>query len=41
MAETDYNGAATRYIHDAAGQLTRLVNAAGQQISYCTTFWER
>jgi RHS repeat-associated protein len=34
VAETDYNGALTRYAHDSAGQLTRLVNAAGQQLTY-------
>jgi RHS repeat-associated protein len=34
VAETDYNGAVSRYVHDAAGQPTRKVNAAGQQISY-------
>jgi RHS repeat-associated protein len=32
-AETDYNGAITRYTHDAAGQLTGVVNAAEQQIT--------
>jgi RHS repeat-associated protein len=33
IAETDYNGATSRYTRDAAGQLTRTVDAAGQQIS--------
>jgi RHS repeat-associated protein len=34
IAETDYNGAVTRYVRDGAGQLTHRVNAAGQEISF-------
>jgi len=33
-AETDYNGAVTRYSRDAAGQVIRRVNAAGQEMSF-------
>ena len=34
VAETDYNGATTRYSRDAAGQVRRLVNGAGQEVVY-------
>jgi RHS repeat-associated protein len=34
IEETDYNGAVTRYWHDAAGQLIRRINAAGQEFTF-------
>ena len=34
MAETDFNGAVTRYAYDPAGQLTSRINAAGQEVTY-------
>jgi RHS repeat-associated protein len=33
-AETDYNGAVTRYRYDPAGQLASRVNACGQQLTF-------
>jgi RHS repeat-associated protein len=34
VAETDYNGAITSYEHNAAGEMTRRVNAVGQSVTY-------